>query len=523
MAVELVKDLVKIDETIGKEELQVLVEGEIVVPEEKPKLGKLLNIDGEVQVTETKIVKDKMVVSGLINFKVLYSVEDLEQSVYSTEATADFSEEIDIEGITENALGEVRSNIDHIDYETLDDKKVSVKTVLSIQAKAQADNRINIVKDVKGVNGLQVLKESIKYNDVVGTNNSTTMVKEAFELEEDMPNILDILRAKVKVYERETKVVEDKVIVNGVVDASIMYYGDDKEKDINHLSYKIPFTHFVEINGSQKDMSCDITLHVGNPTCETRDDVNGNSRIIDIESIIKVNAKVYEQKEKEVTVDTYSTKNKFDVKKQAVNINEIIGSTNTKESIKGKLNVSNQDEIIKNIYNINARPILTDYRIIEGKVVIEGLVQSSMLYLGEESNEIKEISEEIPFKTFVDMDGIEENMDCEVDIALEDIKYDKINSREVELEVFVKNKVCVNRIKQINIVTEAQELEEAIDNKKQPSITVYIVQNKDTLWDIAKRFNSTTQEIIETNEIMNPENIMPGEKIIIQKNVKFEI
>jgi len=523
MTVELIKDLLKIDQTVGRDQIQALVEGEIFVPQTKPDINKILTVDADVEITGTKIVQDKIIVSGTVNFKVLYKADDERQSVHSLDASNDFRKEVEIEGINEKMSADIKANVEHIDYKLLENNKISVKTVLEIEGKVQSDNNINIVKDIKGSEGLQILKESIKYNDIIAANNSSTLVKEAFEIQDDMPDIVDILRVDLKAYERETKVVDDKVIVAGVVVCSIMYFGDDEDNKINYLSHEIPFTHFVETTGALKDMNCNIRLQASNPDYDIKEDINGDIRIIDVEAMVKIDAKIYEQREKEVTVDTYSTKKKFNVKKQEVIVTENIGENISKEIVKGLLNISGEDDTIKNIYNLNAKPILTDYRIVEDKIIIEGLLVADMLYLSGTDNEIKGIKQEIPFKTYVDADGLSEDMEIDVENILEDISYNQVDNQEVEIEAIVKNVVSINRIKKINIVTEAEEVDEEIDRKSRPSITIYIVQKDDTLWDIAKRYNTTVEELISTNDILAPENIMPGEKIIIEKHVHVEI
>lgn len=521
MAVELIKDLLKIDQVVGKDEIQALVEGEITVPETKPKINKVLKIDGDVEVTGTKVAKGKIIVNGIVNFNVLYSTDDELQSVHNLDATTDFKEEIEIEGVNEGIVADIKANVEHIDYDQVGDASISVKTVISIAGKATLDNTIDIIKDIKGSDGIQVLKENIRYNDVMGTNTSSTLVKEAFELEEQMPDIIDILRVDTKVYEKETKVVDDKVIVAGVVACSIMYFGDDEENKVNYVNHEIPFTHFVELPGAEKDMDCGLKLGSYDVNYDVKEDINGTLRIIDIESTVKISAKVYRQMEKEVAVDTYCTNKIFDIKKQEVVVSENIGQSTSKELIRGSLDQGK--EVIKAIYNVSGRSLITDYKLMESKVIIEGLLEVDMLYQSEENNEIKDVRHEIPFKTYVDIEQEDDELDLEVENILEDISFKKINSHEVEIEASINNYVSVNRVKKINIVTEAVETGEAIDRVSRPSITIYIVQKDDTLWDIAKRYNTTVEEIISTNDIVSPENIMPGEKIIIEKNVSFEL
>ena len=48
--------------------------------------------------------------------------------------------------------------------------------------------------------------------------------------------------------------------------------------------------------------------------------------------------------------------------------------------------------------------------------------------------------------------------------------------------------------------------------------TIYIVQRGDTLYSIAKRFNTTVQNIVNNNGISNPNLIYPGQSLIIAKS-----
>lgn len=50
--------------------------------------------------------------------------------------------------------------------------------------------------------------------------------------------------------------------------------------------------------------------------------------------------------------------------------------------------------------------------------------------------------------------------------------------------------------------------------------TIYIVQKGDNLYNIAKRFNTTVRNIVNNNNIKNPNLIYPGERIIIVKSTE---
>lgn len=521
MSVELIKDELKIDQLVAREEIQALVEGEITLPENKPKIEQVITLGGEVEITNQLIREDNLIVTGIVKFKTLYTTEEDEnQHIHSLESTTDFREEISLEDSYTSATTFITADIEHIEYTKITDYKIGIKAVVDIQSKLQLDNTVEIVKDIKCGEGIQVLKETIKYNDTIGSSLAKNIVKETIELDDDMPNVADILRVEANVYESETRVVEGKVIVGGSVDYFVMYYSDDEEYKIKHIKQEVPFTHFVEIPGAMKDMNYELSLTTQDINYNARGDINGDLKIIDVECAVKIEAKVYTDSEKEVITDSYSTINKFEAKNEKIVVSESIVNEAVEETLKQVIDVSTQGDKLSEVCNVNARPIVSEYRLVEGKLILEGIIEVDVLYLADGKANLKNIKQEVPYKSYIDIEETKNSIDIEINNILKDIKYDKISDQEVEVEVVLRNQVNINRVKNINIVTEASELEEKIDKDSRPSITIYMVQKDDTVWDIAKRYNTTVEEIIQTNDIVSEENIMPGEKIIIEKHVE---
>ena len=46
-----------------------------------------------------------------------------------------------------------------------------------------------------------------------------------------------------------------------------------------------------------------------------------------------------------------------------------------------------------------------------------------------------------------------------------------------------------------------------IDKSSQPGIVIYFAEESDTLWDIAKRYHTTTAEIAQVNKIDEDEQL----------------
>ena len=57
--------------------------------------------------------------------------------------------------------------------------------------------------------------------------------------------------------------------------------------------------------------------------------------------------------------------------------------------------------------------------------------------------------------------------------------------------------------------------------EKQASIIIYIVSDGDTLWKLAKRYNTTVSELERLNELEDVNNIKAGDKLIIPGRATF--
>ena len=64
MAVEYIRDVLKVDQVVGQEMSQVLIEGDVIVPESKPDIGKILDVSGAVVLNSKELIQDRVMVEG---------------------------------------------------------------------------------------------------------------------------------------------------------------------------------------------------------------------------------------------------------------------------------------------------------------------------------------------------------------------------------------------------------------------------------------------------------------------------
>lgn len=509
MTIELIKDTLKIQELKGKKETQALVEAECYLNPSKPKIEKILWTDAQVEILSTKVIRDRLVISGVVKFKTVYKGEETE-SIFTLDANEDFKEEIEILGITEDMSATVKTNVEYVEEEIIDERKLSLKALINIQGRVEEINNLEIIKGVEEKEDLQTLKETVKYKEVLGRETSYAIVKEVFELGPEKPYIEEILKLSIKAYENESTVVDGRIIVSGTANARIIYYG---ENQIATVEQDIPFSNFIDLAEAVENAQADIMLEVVEGNFEVLENEDGEYKVLDLEVKLRISGSAYIENEKSLIVDAYSTREKIKIETKEVNLVENIKSLTHRESIYKDLT----DYKVKEIYDLTGYPIILDTKVVEEGVNIEGILSIHAIYL-DESGDINTLREEVPYKFYLPVDNINHNSHIELDLDLESIKANPYKDT-YSIEAIVRHKINVNRNRLLKVINEMDETGELIDKRNRPSITIYIVQRDDSLWDIAKRYNTTIDEILSANENINPNNIMPGEKIIIEKKV----
>ncbi len=89
-----------------------------------------------------------------------------------------------------------------------------------------------------------------------------------------------------------------------------------------------------------------------------------------------------------------------------------------------------------------------------------------------------------------------------------------IEAGNICVRAIVRNYCKVLYTVKKKFLTEMMPIEGEMPKKK-ASITIYVVQPGDTLWQIAKKYYTTKEEVMKINELQEENDIKPMDKLII--------
>ena len=512
MSIEIIKDIVKVEEIKEAQDTQTLVITEIYLNTNKQEIESILWVEGRTDILNTKILKDRLLVNGKIKFNVVYKGIDEVDNINTLETVEEFREEIVMIDISEDMESQVKPNIEYIEYE-VHDNRIDLQAVVNLSAKVTNIKEVEIIEEIKGKEDLQVLEESIRYKEIYGSDISYANIKEEIKVDDSKPAIEKVIRFNIEAKELQTLVTEDRMILSAEVKVSMIYSGNNQ---INYISENIPFNHFIEIPGINKSSLGEVKLEIKEGIYEILEDESGEFRIIDLQIDILVAGKVYDYRVRPLVVDVYSTKEKLNIEKEDINIMENVENISYEE----ELNIDIGIDVIE-VLDIREDYNILDKKIVNDEIVVEGLLTVDIFYIERVSGNVRNFKDNFPYKSNIYFDGEYDGKIFDINAKLGDIKYD-IKKDILSIDNSIKYDIGLDKEKRINGIKNIEETGELIDLKDRASITVYFIQKGDLLWDIAKRYNSTIDSILESNNLESSYEVHVGDKIIIEKSIDNE-
>lgn len=111
MNIEIIKENVNTSKYIGHERKKINVEGDVNVPDIKPDILSIINISGGAYINKKEIIENKIKIEGTVDICIIYLSDDELNSLRGINNTFNFTEYIDIYGITDDSFLKLKCNL----------------------------------------------------------------------------------------------------------------------------------------------------------------------------------------------------------------------------------------------------------------------------------------------------------------------------------------------------------------------------------------------------------------------------
>ena len=268
---------------------------------------------------------------------------------------------------------------------------------------------------------------------------------------------------------------------------------------------------FIDIEGLTEDMEITLDYYIKSFLVKPiYQDLKACA--ISLNADVEICAYIYSRVKFDVINDLYSTEkvincvyDEIEVMQNNINSNNIV-------EINQSLLIPELESI--KILNIDATPVLSEINVLDGKLALEGNIEFDILYYKKDKKILETKKMELPFAQVIKIPELLSNMKVNIDVDIESVESRAIGGNQLQIRLEMNVNVTNNEEIRVNSINNIEILEEMLPSM--PSIAIYFVKPGDSLWGIAKKFQTTIDSIKEINELED-DMIYPNQQLIIQK------
>ena len=505
MVLETVNENLCVNKLVATKKDILMIEGDMIVPDSKPDILNTICTSGVVCVYKKEVLDEKVRIDGNIHTCIMYLADDTQDKVRGLSTNLDFSEVITVPNSQEGMECNLQTKLKSIECKV-------IKATIEVEIKLYSKEEVQIVNDIQNAQGIQIRKENLVVNSLVGMGENKIYTKDNVSIDQ-IDNLAEILKTDVMIVGKDVKVSYNKILAKAEAKVKIMYLTEDNR--INHIDTKIPIVGFVDIPNVTEGNICDLDYEIKNMIIKPN---AAEEHSIYMELEMGVTAIVYEEKQINLIQDLYSPCEKLEFNKKK--ITTITNKQNQQEvkQIRERIELQGMDN--KNIIDVDVNPIIEKRENMGNRIIYTGSLELNFI-LSDPDLQVDVRNAKIPFEYMVDgVDNAENvNSRLEIEIANQDFIVQDGGMITSNIDLLMNHDRYQDT--NMNIMDEIQTSGER--EEQDYSIILYIVKKGDTLWEIAKKFGSTIDDIVRTNGIEDANKISPGQKLFIPRYVKMGI
>ncbi|GHU52314.1 spore coat protein [Clostridia bacterium] len=518
------KGNITLDKKIARETTQYLHEGEIIVPDNKPDIASLLISDANVLIERAEAGSGRVAYTGLLLLNVSYLARGATKQVCGLKASHTVDDFLNMEEITPASTAEVSAVIENVEYKVINDRKIGFRAVLSVAAAGITKETSEIITDIdgEGIGASQLLKSELKINKYILSRRETVTAGEDITLSAGKPNIREVLWCGVTVVGRDVKTTRGKASVSGTLNVNILYKGDDDKTPL-YIEQEIPYTVSAESDELTENQFADVNVYAGETNVNVKPDVDGEDRVLSVEAAVNASFNIYALDSLQVLEDAYSLNQTAKIEKSEVKYSKLICRNKNQTQIKEVITLPPESPEVLQIFRAKGDVFLDETKVIDDKVIAEGFIKCDVLYIaGSDETPLYSYKCDIPYRQVIETKGARAGCIVHIESVIEHAGVNMLSGKEAELRFLLCFNVSVSEERSGAMITSIEFTDMTREElAAAPSMVIYTAQKGDTLFNVAKKYNTTTDDIASINEIEPTDKIFAGQKFLIVKRTNL--
>ena len=504
MPLEIKKQALEIESLAGAQTAQALLRAEALVPGAGREAVEALMAEARLTIDRADVQNGRVVIDGAAWCQCVYRQGE-EATLRALTAKATLSHVFEMDGIEAGLTCRVYGRVEHVEARYENGHMVFEVAAL-LRAQVLRLEQTEVITDVSGLTALECDHQQIRSVKLAAENVVSVPLRE----EVSLPAALD---ARMALMEWGGAQVESAVAdlggvrVKGRVNLETLISSGVPGRPAALVKYPLTFDQLVELpDWLTQDVEAEAELE----RLETRMDQGGEGEdaVLRIEAEVRLKLQAYRTDEADALADAYTTAGPgLRVERRALTYAARIERLRCAEPFRGALILPENAPPVGSVLAARVLPDLAEWRSENGRAVLQGVLEASVLYMPAGSDRLASVRGELPFS--LECPGV---LNEDSWLRLEAVSADAsaLMSDRIELrcDLLVNGETRVTGHAEV-----AERLEEIEETPRRPAIVVCWPGEEDTLWSIGKRYKLPIEAVAALNG--GKQTLQPGKALVL--------
>lgn len=464
---------------------------ESIVPDACPDILRMIEVCGQVMLRSRQAQEGAVVVSGEVHATVLYQPENAD-GLCHMDVSLPFTAQFNAPGLSEQGKVIACCRLRKADARILNPRKILVRVDLATEITACQPVERTYCTAVSNGECHNICQKQLhtEHYHTTDIQEKPFVLEESIRLKSNQGEVPQVLFGWVHPGYAESKLIGSKLVFKG--NATVTLLLREAGGNLSTTTESIPFSQIVEVTGAGETNDCRVDVEINSFDYAVRPE-NPDTVSIQLELLAQI--RIYTLRPATLLQDLYSTSCHTTCHTEEQHLCRSGECRTIPQSVR-KL-VETQGSVRSIVDSRLDLCQITQSQ--EGnEVVFRADAALAVLYL-DDSDTVQCVHETIPVECRLEYDKCNRyfcHCDCPNDVYAAPTA-DGIEVRfNVEFQCLITTQFCVPTVTGAELGEPRYQ-----ENGTRPSIVLRLTAQGDSLWDIAKSYGTTTEQILAVNHL----------------------
>ncbi len=494
----------------GRAFTQITLDDDYIVKDNKPDVIRTIYTKGDIRLEDTRVGNQVVWITGKLHFSCLYQSDNESRRLDSLEGDIPFQEKLMMDDVNEMDDVSLEAVLEDLTIGIINSRKLVIRAVVSLSAVSHRDEDYVITCGINSGGEYEERKRELEMLCLADAKKDVIRMQKEMLLPNTRTNIGEIIFYQVDFRNQDFGVKESGVGIQ--MDAQVwVLYRSESTGEYECFETTVPLSGEIELYGMNPSDVFWMKVQPLEIQIEPREDYDGEARMLGMEVSFAIELQLYREESTQLLLDAYSLDKELLLERMPFSNNTLLMKNVSKIRLLEQQKIEPKKERILQICGSNGRLVLDRVQKQENGVLIEGILFVTILYnTTEDAMPYQGHASQLPFEQFIEIANYSEAANTRIEANVEQLQVNLLDNTEYEVKALIQIGVLAILPQPVSNITRMNE--EPLDIEmlqKQPGIIGVLRDEGEELWDIAKKYHATAENIIEL-----------GNKVLVVKQVR---